>query len=215
MSIAARLAPRRLALSFTRPLLAAASSSSSPSPAAAAFRFHRSQSASRFSSTMSDQTIIYTKDAPARKLSLPPSSASLSMQTVANRPRHSCRPLRELLRAIEASSYATSTEQILSWPPATVPGHQDPLCHLLLWRHPPHCRRHLCWQQHHHPDHPVLREPQGRPRRGWLLHPQGRQDHDLHLRHGPLCRTYTPTPTTCTGIVPGCLLCRLLTCRRR
>ncbi|PQK17980.1 hypothetical protein BB8028_0009g01780 [Beauveria bassiana] len=83
---------------------------------------------------MSDQTIIYTKDAPA------------------------------------------------------LSGHQDPICHLLLRRHSPQGRRQLCRHQHHRPDHSMLRQPQGRPHRGRLFHFQGRQDHDLHLRHGPLRR---------------------------
>ncbi|KAJ3475887.1 hypothetical protein NLG97_g9310 [Lecanicillium saksenae] len=65
-------APRRLlASSFLRPFLAAAalsssaSSSSCTSPFAAASRPNRSPAATRFTSTMSDQTIIFTKDAPA------------------------------------------------------------------------------------------------------------------------------------------------------
>lgn len=63
MSMAiARIAQRRLASSFTRPLLA---SSASPL-AVAGSRLHRSPAAPRFTSTMSDQTIIFTKDAPAR-----------------------------------------------------------------------------------------------------------------------------------------------------
>ncbi|KAJ6780216.1 hypothetical protein PWT90_01943 [Aphanocladium album] len=71
------IAPRRLvASSFLRPLLAASSyfcssSTSSTSPFAAASRLNRSPAAPRFTSTMSDQTIIFTKDAPARKSCLP------------------------------------------------------------------------------------------------------------------------------------------------
>ncbi|KAK8146700.1 hypothetical protein G3M48_002715 [Beauveria asiatica] len=61
--VIARIAPRRLlASSFSRPLLVASSTSSQ---SATAPRLNRSPAAQRFTSNMSDQTIIYTKDAPA------------------------------------------------------------------------------------------------------------------------------------------------------
>lgn len=108
-------------------------------------------------------------------------------------------PLREsspLSRGESPASHPrkrnTPRSMLTTSPDPTVPGHQDPLCHLRLRPDPPDprgCpRRGLHWRQ----DGPGLQEREGCPRGRWLWPAQGRQDHHLPRRHERLCRTFLP-----------------------
>lgn len=177
-----------MSLSITRSLARPLARSLAATAAAAARpKFTPLTAFARSNSTMADQTIVYTKDAPFRKFKF--SSSSYPTTILSTRqfrltmdfisPGPLCKSLTHQ-QQIEQPSHLTC----LSHP---VSSHQDPHGHLLLRPDPSHRRGHLDRGHHCREDAPVLREPRRCPQAGRLFPLQGRQDDHFHLRHGPLC----------------------------